>query len=377
MHFIDLFIGKNNLLSSRVASETSTQNTSGNDRNIRNKSSSTNNCSSQKNNIFSTVNSKKVNSLSHPQTLNTADSNIKKKQQLNPYYQQQIQQPQHQQPPQHYKQTSASYGNDANCVNAPSKSFSTEHMFSEQCLSSKSASFKRKSPDNNGSKSSGKSSKSNQNQQITEGRGSFNSLIGAINYDSPSHRSHQLYQQPTNIVQSSRTYRQSSSNTPAESLDGSCTLVYSRSRVDSDSKNLFSSNKKTASGAKNYNINNNTNRNNNTNNNNNNNGNSSSNNNNSLNSHNLILNSYSNNGSSDSNQLRQIIELNKQASESNSKNIEFSRQLSAPNENQTSFNSVFNLHSNNLLNHQYYSGSPNTNSLNRTKKKRSFKLGGR
>jgi hypothetical protein len=354
-----VFSGKNNQLSSRVASDTNTQNNTSNDRNIRNKSSSTNNCSSQKSNIFSTVNSKKVNSLSHPQTLNTADSNTKKKQQLNPYYQQQSLQ----------QQKQSSYNNDSNCVSAPSKSFSTEHMFSEQCIGSKNASFKRKHQDNNGSKSSSKSSKSNQNQQIIEGRGSFNSLLGAINYDSPSHRSHQLHQQPTNIVQNSRTYRQSSSNTPAESLDGSCTLVYSRSRVDSDSKNIFSSNKKNASGAKNNNITNNRNISNNSNN--------SNNNNNSLNSHNLILNSYSNNGSSDSNQLRHIIELNKQASESNSKNIEFSRQLSAPNENQTSFNSVFNLHSNNLINHQYYSGSPNTNSLNRTKKKRSFKLGGR
>ncbi|CRK90702.1 CLUMA_CG004395, isoform B [Clunio marinus] len=82
---------------------------------------------------------------------------------------------------------------------------------------------------------------------------------------------------------------------------------------------------------------------------------------------------------SNNNHLRQrhIIELNRQVSELNNKNIEFNRQLSAPAENQNSCNSVYNLYSNHILNNQYHSGSPNTNSLNRTKKKRSFKLNGR
>lgn len=73
------------------------------------------------------------------------------------------------------------------------------------------------------------------------------------------------------------------------------------------------------------------------------------------------------------NPLRHIIRQN-------SKNIEFNRQLSAPTENQNSYNSVYNLHHGGVLNnsaHYYHSGSPNTNSLNRTKKKRSFKLNGR
>lgn len=76
------------------------------------------------------------------------------------------------------------------------------------------------------------------------------------------------------------------------------------------------------------------------------------------------------------NPLRHIIRQN-------SKNIEFNRQLSAPTENQNSYNSVYNLHhgifnsNNNSSSHHYHSGSPNTNSLNRTKKKRSFKLNGR
>lgn len=90
----------------------------------------------------------------------------------------------------------------------------------------------------------------------------------------------------------------------------------------------------------------------------------------------------SNNINSASGHLRQrhIIELNRQVSELNNKNIEFNRQLSAPAENQNSCNSVYNLYSNQILqnsNNQYHSGSPNTNSLNRTKKKRSFKLNGR
>jgi hypothetical protein len=87
-----------------------------------------------------------------------------------------------------------------------------------------------------------------------------------------------------------------------------------------------------------------------------------------------------NNNNNASSHLRQrhIIELNRQVSELNNKNIEFNRQLSAPAENQNSCNSVYNLYSNHILqNSQYHSGSPNTNSLNRTKKKRSFKLNGR
>ncbi len=95
-----------------------------------------------------------------------------------------------------------------------------------------------------------------------------------------------------------------------------------------------------------------------------------------------VTNSSNNNINSASGHLRQrhIIELNRQVSELNSKNIEFNRQLSAPVENQNSCNSVYNLYSNQVLhnsNNQYHSGSPNTNSLNRTKKKRSFKLNGR
>lgn len=90
----------------------------------------------------------------------------------------------------------------------------------------------------------------------------------------------------------------------------------------------------------------------------------------------------SNNINNASGHLRQrhIIELNRQVSELNNKNIEFNRQLSAPVENQNSCNSVYNLYSNQILqnsNNQYHSGSPNTNSLNRTKKKRSLKLNGR
>jgi hypothetical protein len=111
--------------------------------------------------------------------------------------------------------------------------------------------------------------------------------------------------------------------------------------------------------------------------------NSSVNSNRNLSNNNVNYNSSSNNlsnnsANSNSNHLRQrhIIELNRQVSELNNKNIEFNRQLSAPAENQNSCNSVYNLYSNHILSNQY-SGSPNTNSLNRTKKKRSFKLNGR
>ncbi|XP_063702887.1 uncharacterized protein LOC134832701 [Culicoides brevitarsis] len=101
------------------------------------------------------------------------------------------------------------------------------------------------------------------------------------------------------------------------------------------------------------------------------NNNSKSNNNNYNNSSNRP--SASASASESNNPLRHIIRQN-------SKNIEFNRQLSAPTENQNSYNSVYNLHHGGILNnsaHYYHSGSPNTNSLNRTKKKRSFKLNGR
>lgn len=165
---------------------------------------------------------------------------------------------------------------------------------------------------------------------------------------------HQHFRQPLNSV---------TTNYSQDSLSGSGTLQYAgRSRVNSDYSDSFkrqhssslkansssSSDKKCANGA-----------------------NISSNNRNKSNNTNI----------SDTNQLRQrhIIELNRQVSELNSKNIEFNRQLSAPteNDNQNSYNSVYNLYSNHILQNQYNSGSPNTNSLNRTKKKRSFKLNGR
>lgn len=90
---------------------------------------------------------------------------------------------------------------------------------------------------------------------------------------------------------------------------------------------------------------------------------------------NYSSNNNNNNNGGSSNPLRHIFRQN-------SKNIEFNRQLSAPAaENQNNYNSVFNLqHHANILNssQQQYYGSPNTNSLNRTKKKRkSFKLNGR
>ncbi|XP_040160979.1 uncharacterized protein LOC120898761 isoform X1 [Anopheles arabiensis] len=85
---------------------------------------------------------------------------------------------------------------------------------------------------------------------------------------------------------------------------------------------------------------------------------------------------------SDISQLRNIIELNKQVNDLNSKNVEYNRQLSAPAENNINksssncySNSVYNLFSNHIL-PQYHSNSPNTNSLNRAKKKRSYKLNG-
>uniref|UniRef100_A0AAG5CP90 Cyclic nucleotide-binding domain-containing protein n=1 Tax=Anopheles atroparvus TaxID=41427 RepID=A0AAG5CP90_ANOAO len=107
------------------------------------------------------------------------------------------------------------------------------------------------------------------------------------------------------------------------------------------------------------------------------------------NNSNGAINSASNSGNgygyhaSDISQLRNIIELNKQVNDLNSKNVEYNRQLSAPAENNINksssncySNSVYNLFSNHIL-PQYHSNSPNTNSLNRAKKKRSYKLNGR
>ncbi|KFB53089.1 AGAP002150-PB-like protein [Anopheles sinensis] len=106
------------------------------------------------------------------------------------------------------------------------------------------------------------------------------------------------------------------------------------------------------------------------------------------NNSNGAINSASNSGNgygyhaSDISQLRNIIELNKQVNDLNSKNVEYNRQLSAPAENNINksssncySNSVYNLFSNHIL-PQYHSNSPNTNSLNRAKKKRSYKLNG-
>ncbi|XP_055541800.1 probable serine/threonine-protein kinase clkA [Wyeomyia smithii] len=170
-------------------------------------------------------------------------------------------------------------------------------------------------------------------------------------------------------------HHQGYSITPAESLNGSGTLVFSRSRINSNSDSYNSKNnnlnknnyeKKCSSSGANINTHSN-------------NRNKSNNNSNAIN----ISSSSSSNHQSDTNQLKSIIELNTHVSELNSKNIEFNRQLSAPTENNNNqnnpncySNSVYNLYSNHILS-QYYTGSPNTNSLNRTKKKRSFKLNGR
>ncbi|XP_021700037.1 uncharacterized protein LOC5569977 isoform X4 [Aedes aegypti] len=170
-------------------------------------------------------------------------------------------------------------------------------------------------------------------------------------------------------------HRQGCSITPAESINGSGTLVFSRSRINSNSDssnnkninfNKLNYDKKCSSSGANINIHSN-------------NRNKSNNNSNTIN----ISSSSSSNHQSETNQLKSIIELNTQVSELNSKNIEFNRQLSAPTENNNNqnnpncySNSVYNLYSNHILS-QYYTGSPNTNSLNRTKKKRSFKLNGR
>ncbi|CAO1394220.1 unnamed protein product [Diamesa serratosioi] len=202
---------------------------------------------------------------------------------------------------------------------------------------------------------------------------------------------YQQQHQASNIVHAQQPFRtHQNSVTSNDSLSGSGTLVYgstsSRSRVNSDSNNKSNnsannsfklknppsnSDRKCANGAnQNSSCSSSSNRN-------------KSNNNisGSVNNSGNNLTNINNNSNDSNNQLRQrhIIELNRQVSELNSKNIEFNRQLSAPTENHNSYsNSVYNLYSNHhILNNQYHSGSPNTNSLNRTKKKRSFKLNGR
>lgn len=216
-------------------------------------------------------------------------------------------------------------------------------------------------------------------QNIFHFQNANNSQLQASSTASNSSPSTQQYYQQqqhgSNIVHQQQPHRQhQNSVTSSDSLSGG----HTRSRVNSDSTNSkynssknngkstnnnppLSSDKKCANGA-NQNSSVNSNRN-------------LSNNNVNSSSNNLSNNSTNSN----SNHLRQrhIIELNRQVSELNSKNIEFNRQLSAPAEHQDSCNSVYNLYSNHILNNQYHSGSPNTNSLNRTKKKRSFKLNGR
>jgi hypothetical protein len=217
-----------------------------------------------------------------------------------------------------------------------------------------------------------------QQQQLNYGVQTQHSQQQAQQYGHHSHQQGQgqhQHQQPQH--QATNLVRQQHSITSNDSLNGSGTLVYSsgRSRVNSDSNKNSSNN----NSFKTSNSNNNNNNGNNNNSTKSNVANGANNNNKLLNkSNNTILSSNSSNPS-DSNQLRQrhIIELNRQVSELNNKNIEFNRQLSAPTENQNSYNSVYNLYSNHILNNQYHSGSPNTNSLNRTKKKRSFKLNGR
>lgn len=213
---------------------------------------------------------------------------------------------------------------------------------------------------------------------------------GGAQQQTSSHHQQQPYSsnlhQATNLVQPSSSYRHQHSVTSSDSLSGSGTLVYSsgRSRVNSDSNNI-SNTKSNSSNNNSFKTSGNNSTNSQRSNRNHENVANGANNNKFLNkSNNTNLSSSSNNNSNnntcgDSNQLRQrhIIELNRQVSELNNKNIEFNRQLSAPTENQNSYNSVYNLYSNHILNNQYHSGSPNTNSLNRTKKKRSFKLNGR
>ncbi|CAH1718289.1 unnamed protein product [Chironomus riparius] len=275
-----------------------------------------------------------------------------------------------------------------------------------------------------GSSRSSRSYQTNQPVNSDQFQGSFQSLHGgdyllpnyqngssiqlqSAAHSSPSSAVHQYQQQQ----QQQQHYRQQlNSVTSSDSISGNSVVAggsgNTRSRVNSDSTSKYntnSSNSAKSSNGKNYSNNNNNNNNpplssekkcananganqnsssvnsnrNVSNNLNSVNQNSVSNNNLSYNNNNY--NNNSNNSTNNNNHLRQrhIIELNRQVSELNNKNIEFNRQLSAPTENQNSCNSVYNLYSNHILNNQYHSGSPNTNSLNRTKKKRSFKLNGR
>ncbi|XP_058814391.1 potassium voltage-gated channel subfamily H member 2 isoform X3 [Topomyia yanbarensis] len=207
-------------------------------------------------------------------------------------------------------------------------------------------------------------------QQNGSGKASTNSSINTTAFGSSLQHSSNLSHLHNQLSQ----HRQGNSAALPESLNTSSTIVFNRSRINSNSDSCNSKNnnfsklnldKKGSSSGANINIyNNNRNR---------------SNNSNTIN----ISSSSSSNHQSETNQLRSIIELNAHVNELNSKNIEFNRQLSAPTENNNNqnnpncySNSVYNLYSNHILS-QYYSGSPNTNSLNRTKKKRSFKLNGR
>lgn len=78
-------------------------------------------------------------------------------------------------------------------------------------------------------------------------------------------------------------------------------------------------------------------------------------------------------GEINSNKTTQFCEVGRHTCQLNNRNIEFSRQLSAPIENNNS--------SNNFINNLYFLNNSNylsqTNSLNRSKKQRSFKLNGR
>ncbi|XP_062545014.1 uncharacterized protein LOC134211796 isoform X3 [Armigeres subalbatus] len=295
---------------------------------------------------------------------------------------------------------------NSNNLNTPTTSNVTEHphMLSESNDNSNNS--VRNSPLFNGCKSvlqqahslnnSNKPSLS-KNALLSSCQGSFHSLQGGLSSDNStfvqpygSSISSTNSSSNTTAVASSQQqssslahfhqqqlsqHRQGCSITPAESINGSGTLVFSRSRINSNSDssnnkninfNKLNYDKKCSSSGANINIHSN-------------NRNKSNNNSNTIN----ISSSSSSNHQSETNQLKSIIELNTQVSELNSKNIEFNRQLSAPTENNNNqnnpncySNSVYNLYSNHILS-QYYTGSPNTNSLNRTKKKRSFKLNGR
>ncbi|XP_055642930.1 uncharacterized protein LOC129779470 isoform X4 [Toxorhynchites rutilus septentrionalis] len=294
----------------------------------------------------------------------------------------------------------------SNNLNTPATSNVTEHQYVLSDLNDNSNNSVRNSPLFGGCKSVLQQAHSlnnsnkpslNKSALLSSCQGSFHSLQGGLNSDnsihvqqygsnisSPNSSSNAAaaansQQQSTSIAhlhhQQLLHQRQGCSITPAESLNGSGTLVFGRSRINSNSDSINNKNnnfnklnydKKCSSSGANINIHSN-------------NRNKSNNNNNSVN----ISSSSSSNHQSETNQLKSIIELNTQVSELNSKNFEFNRQLSAPTENNNNqnnpncySNSVYNLYSNHILS-QYYTGSPNTNSLNRTKKKRSFKLNGR